>query len=98
MVIFYRFAPQSFDPNMIIAIWPKLSKPGSISRRFYSVLTPRHRKGFEVARNLVQLMILLRFFNDESRGTPRDFLSRSVMEEKNLTWSYNEEAAVIKLW
>ena len=66
-------------------------KPGAISRRFYSDLTPRHRKGFELAR-----------FNNESRRTPRDVLSRSIMEEKkrtkNRSWSYNEEAAVIELW
>ena len=51
---------------------------------------------------MLETAVLLRFFNDESRGTPRDVLSRSVMEEKkrtkNRSWSYNEEVAVIELW
>ena len=49
------------------------SKIASVNRlRFQSDLKPRHRNGFELAR-------------DESRGTPRDVLSRSVMKEKKRT-------------
>ena len=49
------------------------SKIANVDRlRFQSDLKPRHRKGFELAR-------------DESQGTPREVLSRSVMEEKKRT-------------
>ena len=37
-------------------------------------------QGFRTCSKLSSF--LLRFLNDESRGTPPDFLSRSIMEEK----------------
>ena len=72
------------------------SKPDAILQRFDAATS----QGFRTCSKLSA--ILLRFFNDESRGTPRDVLSRSLMEEKkrtkNRSWSYNEEVAVIELW